>query len=122
MTERFGDALRRMRRDAEKTLGDLARLLGVSVVYVSDVERGNRRPFGKERILAIGKFLKVDPGELLTIADRERGVIEYDISKASALEADVVGGLVTGLARGGVSDEQLQGIKRILDGNENVDG
>lgn len=122
MTERFGEALRRMRRDAGKTLGDLARLLGVSVVYVSDVERGNRRPFGKERILAIGKFLKVDPVELLTVADRERGVIEYDISKASALEADVVGGLVTGLARGGVSDEQLQGIKRILEGNENVDG
>ena len=42
------------------------------MVYVSDVERGNRKPFG------------------------------------------VVGGLVSGLARGGVTDEQLENIKTIL--------
>lgn len=114
MAESFGDALRRQRRNAGKTLGDVARLLDVSVVYVSDVERGNRRPFSNERILEIAKFIKADPAPLIAAADVQRGVIEYDITKAKPLEADVVGGLVSGLARGGVTDDQLQRIKKIL--------
>ena len=114
MPERFGDALRSERRNAGKTLGDVAKLLGVSVVYVSDVERGNRRPFGNERILKIAKFLEAEPAPLIAAADVERGVIEYDITKAKPLEADVVGGLVSGLARGGVTEDQLERIKKIL--------
>ena len=114
MPDRFGDALRSERRNARKTLGDVAKLLGVSVVYVSDVERGNRRPFRNERILKIAKFIKADPAPLIAAADVERGVIEYDITKAKPLEADVVGGLVSGLARGGVTEDQLERIKKIL--------
>ena len=114
MPERFGDALRSERRNARKTLGDVAKLLGVSVVYVSDVERGNRRPFRNERILKIAKFIKADPAPLIAAADVQRGVIEYDITKAKPLEADVVGGLVSGLARGGVTEDQLERIKKIL--------
>ena len=114
MPERFGDALRKARRNAEKTLGDVAKLLDVSVVYVSDIERGNRRPFSNERILKIAKFVKADPIPLIAAADVERGIIEYDITKAKPLEIAVVGGLVSGLARGGVTDDQLQKIKKIL--------
>jgi len=114
MPERFGELLRKMRRKADKTLGDVARLLGISVVYVSDVERGNRKPFGNERIVQIAKFLGEDASPLIEAADWERGVIEYDIRRARPLEADVVGGLVSGLARGGVTDEQLENIKTIL--------
>lgn len=114
MPERFGDALRRARRKAQKTLGDVARLLKVSVVYVSDVERGNRRPFTNERILTIAKFVNADPAPLIAAADVERGVIEYDITKAKPLEAAVVGGLVSGLARGGITNDQLRKIRTIL--------
>lgn len=114
MPERFGDVLRRLRRRKNRTLGDVSHLLGVSVVYLSDVERGNRNPLNRERILKVADFLEADPAELLEAADRERGFIEYDIRKARPLEADVVGGLVAGLARGGISDEQLEGIQRIL--------
>ena len=114
MPERFGDALRKTRRRAGKTLGDVAKLLGISVVYVSDIERGNRRPFSIERILKIANFVKADPTPLITAACAERGTIEYDITKAKPLEVDVVGGLVSGLARGGVTDDQLQKIKKIL--------
>jgi transcriptional regulator with XRE-family HTH domain len=111
---RFGEILRQFRREADKTLGDVARLLGVSPVYVSDVERGNRKPFARERILKIAEFLGKDPSLLLQTADRERGVIEYDITNATALEAKVVGGLVTGLARGGITKDQLNQIQDIL--------
>jgi transcriptional regulator with XRE-family HTH domain len=114
MPERFGDLLRKLRRKANKTLGDVANILDLSVVYLSDVERGNRKPLSRERILKVAAFLEVDAAELMEAADRERGFIEYDIRKARPLEADVVGGLVAGLARGGISDEQLEGIQRIL--------
>ncbi len=122
MPQRFGDLLRNKRREAGKTLGDIAKLLGISVVYLSDVERGNRKPLGNERILKIAEYLEQDAAPLIEAADWERGVIEYDITKASPLEADVVGGLVSGLARGGISDEQLLNIQKILrrkDTNEN---
>ena len=122
MAERFGTALRRHRREAGKTLGDLARLLGVSIVYISDVERGNRRPLSNERILKIAEFLGVKPRHLIKAADRERGFIEYDMAEASELEADVVSGLVGGLARGGVSTSQLQRIQSILRNREVGDG
>ncbi len=121
MPERFGDLLRQQRRKADKTLGDVARLLGVSVVFLSDVERGNRRPLGNERLIRIGELLGVDPAPLIEAADRERGFIEYDIRRARPLEADVVGGLVAGLARGGVTDEQLHDIQKILHGGEDAD-
>jgi len=61
--------------------------------------RGNRKPFARGRILKIAEFLGKDPDPLLAAAVHERGVIEYDITTATALEAKVVGGLVTGLAR-----------------------
>ena len=98
----------------KKTLGDVARLLEISVVYVSDVERSNRRPFGNERILRVAKFLNVDPAPLIAAADIEKGVIEYAISSDKPLEAAVVGDLVSGLARGGVTDDQLEQIRDIL--------
>ena len=115
MAERFGDALRRTRQEADKTLGDVARLLDVSVVYVSDVERGNRRPFSNDRILKVAKLLKANPAPLIAAADVEKGVIEYEISNDKPLEASVVGDLVSGLARGGVTEEQLERIRTILD-------
>lgn len=121
MAERFGDLLRKHRRKADRTLGDIARLLGVSVVFLSDVERGNRRPLSNERIVKIAAFLDQDPSPLIEAADRERGVIEYDIRKARPLEADVVGGLVAGLARGGITDDQLHEIQRILTGGVDDD-
>ena len=118
MNERFGDLLRQLRRTADKTLGDVSRELGVSVPYLSDVERGNRNPFTTARLIQLAKFLKADATPLIEAADRERGIIEYDIRRASPLQADVVGGLVTGLARGGVSDHQLEGIRKILNERE----
>jgi transcriptional regulator with XRE-family HTH domain len=118
MAERFGDLLRRLRRKADKTLGDVARELGISAVYLSDVERGNRKPFTTERLVKMARFLEIEPKLLIDAADKEKGVIEYDIRRASPLQADVVGGLVAGLARGGVSDEQLERVRTIL--NEQI--
>ena len=114
--QRFGEMLRDARRKADKTLGQVARVLGVSVVYLSDVERGNRKPMTEDRIIKTAEFLEIaDASELLKAAIRERGFIEYDLKQASPLEAHVVGDLVTGLARGGISEEKLLSIQKILE-------
>jgi transcriptional regulator with XRE-family HTH domain len=114
MPRRFGETLRKLRRKSNKTLGDVADAIGVSVPYLSDVERGNRRPFNVDRIVQIAVFCNENPTELITAADAERGVIEYDIRNATPLEADVVGGLVAGLARGGLDSEKLEKIQKII--------
>ena len=55
---------------------------------------------------------------MIEAAHWERGFIEYEIKKARPLEAHVVGGLVSGLARGGITDEQLVDIRTILQKDE----
>src|SRR5262249_31327640 len=102
--QRFGEMLRDARRKADKTLGQVARAIGVSIVYLSDVERGNRSPLSEEKIIRAAIFMDMtDPSELLRAAIRERGIVQYDLKQARPLEAHVVGELVTGLARGGIS-------------------
>jgi len=113
--EQFGDMLRKLRKAADKTLGDVARALGVSIVYVSDVERGQRNPLSNEKIMRVAKILDTDPAPLISAADKERGFIEYDLASATPLEAGVVSGLVAGLARGGITEDQLENIQAILD-------
>ena len=78
----------------------------------------SRRPFSNERILKIARLLEADPAPLIAAAYVEKGVIEYDISKARPLEARVVGDLVSGLARGGVTEDQLERIRTILKDSE----
>jgi|HubBroStandDraft_3_1064219.scaffolds.fasta_scaffold213508_2 transcriptional regulator with XRE-family HTH domain len=115
--QRFGEMLRDARRKADKTLGQVSRGIGVSIVYLSDVERGNRSPLTEDRIIRAANFLDIaDPSELLRAAIRERGVVQYDLKQAGPLEAHVVGELVTGLARGGISEETLLQIQSILEG------
>ena len=111
MPDKFGALLRKLRRAADKTLGEIAEAAGVSIVYLSDVERSNRSPFNTERILKIAG-LSVDPLPLIEAADWERGVIEYDLTSAAPLQAGVVSDLVAGLQRGGVTDERLRRIPR----------
>ncbi len=114
MRERFGTALRTARQQAGRTLADVAQLLDVSIAYLSDVERGNRRPFGHARIVRIAEFLNTDPTPLLCAAAIDKGMIEYVIDEDAPLAAAVVGALVGGLVGGTVTDAQLARIDTVL--------
>lgn len=52
----FGTELRRIRREAGKTLEDIANIMKVSIPHVSDIERGRRSPPPR---LMIAKILAV---------------------------------------------------------------
>ena len=112
------EALTDQLRVQEAGLADVAQLLDVSVVYVSDVERGNRRPFGNARIVKVAGLLGADPVPLIAAAAFEKGVIEFDITRATPLEAEVVGNLVSRLICGRVTQDQLARIGDILTESE----
>ncbi len=68
MGKKFGDLFRKRRKEANKTLGETARHLEVSITYLSDVERKARPPLGPDRIRRAADFFGIDATELLASA------------------------------------------------------
>ena len=64
----FARTLRYYRKQAGKSMGDVARHLGVSRPYVSEVERGSRGPFTQERIRSVSRLLGISAHILLDAA------------------------------------------------------
>jgi transcriptional regulator with XRE-family HTH domain len=110
MNNRFGRLLRKLRIEAGRSIGEVARHLGVSTVYVSDVERGVRAPLTSERIRQVAQFLNVKPAQLLISAALQKQVFEFDVSGATPAELRAL----SGMARGGVTDHQWEEILRVL--------
>lgn len=65
---RFGEVIRSIRMERHKSLQQLADQLGVSVSYLSDVERGRRGVLSLEAIRIIADFLQADPVTLVMAA------------------------------------------------------
>ncbi|MBX6423334.1 helix-turn-helix transcriptional regulator [Thermosulfurimonas sp. F29] len=66
----FGVALREARKHAGLRLSDVAGMMGWSVVYLSDIERGRRNPPAPEKIVKLAEILKIPAGVLLEAAAR----------------------------------------------------
>ena len=111
MRRDFGKLLRLARQQVGKSMGDVAKHLGVSVVFISDVERGNRAPLTTERILQAAQFLGVGALPLLKAAAEERGAFELD-ANVSKKAREVGAVLMQGWAT--LKDEQLEQIAKIL--------
>lgn len=117
MRRRFGKLLRGERERSGKTMGDLARFLGVSVPYISDVEHGNRSPLTNERILRAAEFLGIDdPRPLLLAAGQDRGSFDLDAATVSPKAREVGATLMRSWSD--LSEEQLDEIARVLNGAE----
>jgi transcriptional regulator with XRE-family HTH domain len=107
-TEPFGELIRASRRRLNKSLQEVADALGVTAVYVSEVERRKRPPFTMERLPALSRVLGLDLKTLITTAWTEKGMIEWD-PNASAKQVEAL----VALARGGFSDKELEDILQI---------
>jgi len=107
--ETFGELIRTSRRGQNKSLQDVATALGVTPVYISEVERGKRLPFKPERLTALAEVLKIDINVLRTTAWVEKKMIEWDPATASDKQ---IRALVE-MARGGFSDTEWDAILRI---------
>lgn len=71
-TNVFGKALREARSEANMTISRLAGRVGVSVSYLSDVERGNRGPLDDELLRMVCSEIGADYDEMRDLADRSR--------------------------------------------------
>lgn len=80
--EPFGKMLRRIRREKKLRLADVADELGVSVPYLSGIERGSRK-LTNSRLFELAEALKTAPGPLFRAAAEARGYF--------ALETEGVG-------------------------------
>lgn len=79
----FGEAVRKARTDKGISLTNLAKGLGVTKVYVSDVERGRRAPFSLKRIRQVSEILGCDTFDLYVLAVHTRGHVTLPTSEVS---------------------------------------
>lgn len=118
MATAFGSLLRQLREEAGMTLGEFARQLGVSITYLSDVERGRRSPFSEARLQSATSILDLRPPQhqqLLAAAAESRGYFELPTSHSPAKQE-----LGAALARGwtDLDESQARRLLRALDKEE----
>lgn len=66
----YGELLRRARIRKGESLRSAARWLGCSPTHMSDVERGNRGPFGKSTTVVMARYYGTDEHKLCAAARR----------------------------------------------------
>ncbi|HEY1191895.1 MAG TPA: helix-turn-helix transcriptional regulator [Gemmata sp.] len=112
----FGEMLRRLRRDADLTLVDLAATLGVSVAYMSAIERGTRNPPSARDI----QHLLVRLGcperftEMNRLAMAARRFIEIPLEGSGEDVADMLMALARRREEGTITPEEAKLILGIL--------
>jgi transcriptional regulator with XRE-family HTH domain len=106
----LGDYIRTQRRDSNVSLRQLAKLAGVSNPYLSQIERGLRKP-SAEILQQIAKALRISAEALYVQA----GILEQ--REGSGVVADAI------LADEGLNERQKQVLLEIYDSfrKENVD-
>lgn len=114
----FGDRLRALRHTADKTMGEVARALEVSVVYYSDVENGRRQPFPREssRYEKLAQVLGGDAHELSDLAECSRKMIEINLTELKQDEVQVTLALARKLRDKSLSPEMIVQLKDLLKG------
>jgi len=113
---KFGDRIRQLRKDKKKKLRDVASALGVSVVYVSDVERNRRTP---PRIEVLEKWVEaIEAGqhfeELVALATDSRKRINIKVDRVSPNVVKTLLRLQKVCERGELTEEMAAKISQIL--------
>lgn len=112
MSDDFGRLLRLTRTTARVGLGELARYLGVSATFVSDVERGVRAPFTPDKILKAAERFNVSADPLLKAAATSKG---FFLLRADVPERAKQVGAALMRRWAELSSDQIDDIGRIVD-------
>ncbi|HXG35339.1 MAG TPA: helix-turn-helix transcriptional regulator [Dehalococcoidia bacterium] len=111
---RFGEQMQRDRIKRRINLRDLGRRLELSPVYLSDIERGQRRPPPLQIVSKIARVLEADTGTYLKLALRERKAVELPVENGGVHDARLRAALVLARAWGQMNDEELEGLATYL--------
>lgn len=107
----FGPLLRKLRKKRDISLNKLAKTLGVSAPYLSDVENGNRSPLSSIRIEEVAKALKVDALQLYIQAGIDRN--QFKIPANVSDQHDRVAAVLINCWEK-LTEEDLEDILRVL--------
>lgn len=115
----FGATIRKIREQLRKTLASVAADMGVSVVYLSDIERGRRSPPLGEKLQKLSASLQLNPQEVEEWAHKERQRVELNLNNRT----EVASNAAIMLARrwDSLSDDEASQILKILNREKNND-
>jgi transcriptional regulator with XRE-family HTH domain len=106
----FGEQLLDARVAARLSLRDLGQAVGLSAIYISDLERGNRRAPSAVLIERLATHLHIDPLPLLRAALEEREAVELPLRSAAQREL----GLALAREWEDMTPEQLEDVRAYL--------
>lgn len=106
----FGDLLCRERTSRKISLRDLGKAVDLSAIYLSDIERGSRKPPALQVVRRIAEALKADPGPFLTSALQERLSLDLAVRDAKRQEA----ALALARAWDDMGDDDIEDLIRLL--------
>ena len=106
----FGVYIRNLRLSREIGLRDLARQLGISAPYLSDLEKDNRGAPRTELVRAIAKILDADSETIYDLAGESRNTIAYDIENLLIAKPEIIS-LLRSANFFSLSKKQILGIK-----------
>jgi|SRR5215475_13454628 len=114
----FGAYLRAKRIECARSLREVAEAVGISHVYLGEVERGIRGPLKEEHWDAL---LRAIPA--LTHAELERAAqtsrpLEIDLASAPPRYQDLALALARRFKRRNLSETELARLMKVLKGNE----
>lgn len=113
-TARFGPLSKKLRRDRNLKLLDVARALGFSVAYISDVERERRAPYDDDKIRKLAVLLECEAEQLLRAARISNGI---QLDTANTTDEHREAALALGREWSSLSSEALKEIRRIVEGH-----
>ena len=119
----FGEVVRRRRLKARITLRAMARELGVSAAYISDIELGHRNPPQNEMLAKIADLLELDRDYLenLAVFSRRRVSIDMRDKDRSELERQMAVAFARRWDRGRIPDSVVEEILKMLQEGDNAE-
>lgn len=117
----FGDFIRSLRIQMGKSMGQVARELGISTVYWSEVESGKKPAFppGKVAAARLAEVLATSEEVIRQVADADRS--KRKLTKALECETEHADLLVTfgrRVSKKDLTETQLRKIRDILNNKE----
>lgn len=118
--KRFGDELRRLRRQEALSLADLADALGCSITYISDIERGKKNPPRPSAIRILLDRLGHENlfAHFLGLAVQARQSIEISVDDKNEDVTDMLVALARRCDEGGLDQEVVKKIRKLLEENQ----
>jgi len=117
-TKRFGDELRRLRREAGLNLADLADVLDRSIVFVSEIERGRKNPPPPDAIrkllIRLGHEEKLL--EFLRLAVQARESVEISVKNKGKEVTDLLLALARRCDEDELDEATADKMRRLLEG------